>query len=169
MVYPRTSGKGANAPFHDWKMHHAPHASADVMYWRQRCRVSAGAIGAVALGGATPQLISMHTAFPNNTFPPNVMRSWAYWRHITPWAGGLITNVQVEVGDAGDTDGLVTLSTVFGAGGSYLATAAAAEYIPRPERTFVPHLRLTITGGVPSDLTAGEGEMVIMYQLLPEP
>ena len=121
--------------------------------WSVVCEVKAAvagpSIGATALAAATAQAIDLNVAFPALQFPLNVQCGEAYIRRTTDFAGGSITAMTAQVGDAGDPNGLVTAVDVFtgaAATASHSGTVAAAEYAMHVELAFVPLLTLSTTG-----------------------
>lgn len=117
------------------------------------------------LAAATSQAFDMHTYNPNNLFPANVMREAAVFRVLTNFTGGLISAVTAEGGDAGDPNGLIDAQSVFATAGTVIGTPAAAEYLPRPEASFIPTLTLRTTGANVSAHTGGR----LLYGILFRP
>jgi hypothetical protein len=124
-------------------------------WWRQRCTVVGGFIGAVELAAATSQEIDLHEAFPNNLFPANVHTRGGVLQLHAVGAGGDVSALTAALGDDADGDALVTASNVFtGATLGLISTPAAAEYPGRAERAFIPELLLASVG---DDLDAVAG------------
>lgn len=126
--------------------------------WYQRLQIANGAIGATALAGAVNQTFDLHTAFPTNLFPANVRRlDGTYQKLRTAFSGGAVATATGEIGDAGDTDGLLTATNIFtGASTSYVDTIAAAENASRIETAFIPTYRIVVTAANVNALTAGD-------------
>lgn len=126
-------------------------------WWYQRIRIVGGAIGATALAGAANQTFDLHTAFPANLFPSNVIRlDCTYQKLATAFAGGAVSACTGEIGDAGDTDGLLTATNIFtGASTARANTVGAAENASRNEEAFVPTYRIVATTANVNALTAG--------------
>jgi hypothetical protein len=110
------------------------------------------------------QTFDLHTYNPYNLFPANVLRGPAVLRPLTNFAGGSISALTGQLGDAGDTDGLVTASALHNTAGTAIGTPLAAEYATRPESAFIPTLRLLSTGGNVSAATAGRVLCCILFR-----
>jgi hypothetical protein len=129
--------------------------------WTQRVR-----IGDFTADADGDQTLDLHTYNPYNLFPEDV---WLEPGHsivpITAFAGGNISAFTAEIGDAGDTDGLVTASSVFTGVtlNSPIVTPSAAQYALRYEGSFIPVARLLSTDDNIADATAGEFEVRIRY------
>lgn len=132
--------------------------------WIQDIQVVNGAIGAVALAAAATQEVDLNVAFPNNPFPTNVYRKNAVVWKITDFAGGSLTNVQFELGDNNDPNGLVTQFTAFtGTGQGPEESLAAAEAQHQLETAFVPTLTITATGDNVDAITSGKLQIRILH------
>jgi hypothetical protein len=124
-------------------------------------------IGAVALTAALSQEVDLNVAFPQNTFPTNMMVDGAYIVRVTDFSGGAISALSVEVGDTAAPNGLLTATSVFtGVGAGYTETPAAAQHAKHIETAFVPTLTLTAVGANLDQLVAGELKVVIAIQPL---
>lgn len=139
--------------------------------WSADCKIKLVAgvphIGAVALTAALSQEIDLNVAFPQNTFPTNVLMDGCYIVRVTDFAGGTISAYSAEVGDTGDPNGLLTSTSVFtGVGAGYTETPAAAQFAKRLETAFVPTLTLTSVTANLDATTAGQLKVVIPIQPL---
>jgi hypothetical protein len=136
---------------------------AGLMHWFvQRVR-----IGDFVGAGATAQTITLATTYPRLSFPPNVMRHEAFIELRQTFSGGAVSACTVEVGDAGDTDGLLTATNVFtGQDLGLKFTVSAAEYLPRPEAEFSPVVRILTTSANVSALTQGVLDVHILFSPL---
>jgi hypothetical protein len=132
-------------------------------YWYQ-CRVQVGDFTGEADGDQT---LDLNTLFPANAFPANVKRLCPYVLVGTGIGGGTISAADIEVGDAGDPNGLVIASSAFTGVAGLICTPAAAEYRPRTEATFAPTLRILTTGGNTNAITAMDLTVVIRFAPLP--
>lgn len=127
------------------KSNRIPHAFAPRFWWYQKFDITlAGTLDADGI-----QEFDMHTYNANNLFPANVIRSTPLLYLAEVCAGGTIAAATIEMGDAGDPNGLHTAVDVFtGATLGYLAnTVLAAEYAPRFEAAFIPSITLRTTTG----------------------
>lgn len=122
--------------------------------------------------GDTDQLLTLNTLFPRNAFPADVdLLEGATIENLVLPVGTSITAVTVRLGDAGDDDGLLTVSNLLGSGaavGDVLNTPAAAQYANRYESAFSPQVRLVTTGGNLSALTAISFEVCIPWTPRPQ-
>lgn len=122
--------------------------------------------------GDTDQLLTLNTLFPRNTFPTDVdLLEGTTVENIVLPAGTGITALTIRVGDAGDDDGLLTVSNLLGSGaaeGDILNTPGAAQYANRYESAFSPQVRLVSTGGNLSALTAISFEVCIPWTPRPQ-
>lgn len=147
--------------------HNAPVRSE---VWRRNVR-----IGDFTGAAATSQALNLFTGLTatalarpgqSGDFPANAWINTAmgpYIRRITDFSGGSSTAVSVQLGDAGDPNGLLTTTSVFtGVGAGISWTPAAAEYARRPEDAYAPILTITSDVNIAA-LTAGELEVVIPY------
>ena len=123
----------------------------------------------LTLPAATTYEIDLNALYTRNVFPEDVdILPGAKARRITDFAGGAISDFDVEVGDTGDPNGLLTASDVFGEGAGYDVTPAAAEYARHYESAFAPTLTLTSAGANINVLTAGACEVWIPWAPLKE-
>jgi hypothetical protein len=131
-------------------------------WWRQVVRVD-DFVGE----GDTDQLLTLNTLYPKNTFPTDVdLLEGATIENLVLPVGASVTAATLRLGDANDDDGLVTVSNWLGSGaavGDILNTPAAAEYANRYEAAFSPQVRIVLTGGNLSALTAGQFEVCIPW------
>lgn len=126
-------------------------------------------IGATALTAALTQAIDLNVAFPRNTFPANVQRGEAYIKREVDLAGTGITSLDIELGDTGVDNGLITTTDVFTgalATATYASTPAATQYAFQTEQAFVPLLTLTAVGANVDQLAAG-GRFVVCIPFRP--
>lgn len=113
------------------------------------------------------QLLDLNTLYPLNAFPANVKRLGTYVLIGEGISGGSISDADIEVGDAADPNGLLTVTPAFTGNEGLFATPAAAEYAPRIEPAFAPTLRVLTTGGNTNAITAMEINVVIRFAPLP--
>lgn len=135
------------------------------------CRVRFGRTDFTA-AAATSQSIALNdiSGFPR--FPEDTVRRLpgTYAWVVTGLAGGSVTVADITIGDAGDTDGLLTSSSALPAAeGLVVPTPGAAENAARPETAFAPVLRVALTGGNMTALTSGEIWTVIPFMPIPTP
>ena len=145
-----------------------PHAMRLRHWYRQVVRV-----GDFVGEGDTDQLLTLNTLYPRNTFPVNVdLLEGACVEIIALPVGTSLTAATIRVGDAGDDDGLLTVSNWLGSGaavGDILNTPGAAQYANRPEVAgFSPQVRIVATGANWSAATAGAFEVLIPWTPRPE-
>lgn len=122
--------------------------------------------------GATAQNIALNDIAGWPAFPQNTVRrlSGTYAWVVTGIAGTGITVANITIGDAGDPDGLLTSSSALPAAEGFVApTAGAAENAARPETSFAPVLRVSLTGGNMTAITEGEIWTVIPFMPIPTP
>jgi hypothetical protein len=118
--------------------------------------------------GDTDQTIDLNVLYPTRAFPANVLRlSGAYVEITTGISGGSISDADLEVGDAGDPNGLLTITPAFTTNTGFFTTPAAAEYAARIETGFAPTLRVITTGGNASAITAMDVTVWIPFMPLP--
>jgi hypothetical protein len=123
----------------------------------------------LTLPAATTYAIDMNAVVAQNSFPSNVdILAGTKFRLIEAFAGTGITDFDVEVGDAGDPNGLVTITDVFGETPAYFTTPAAAEYADHYAPAFAPEVLWTATGANVSALTAGSMELWIPFRPVKE-
>lgn len=133
-------------------------------YWHH-FRVQAGDFTGDA---DTDQTLDLNVLYPANAFPANVLRlSGAYLRIDTGFSGGAVTDVDFEVGDAGDPNGLLTITPGFTGDEGLFTTPAAAEYAARIETAFAPTLRVVTTTANVSELDTGDVSVFIPFMPLP--
>lgn len=155
------TGRKTNADVMRWIEHGAKDPLCVRGVWT--CRV---VVGQFTGDGDTDQTLDLHAYDPYNLFPADV---WLEPGHsivpVTAFAGGAISAFTAEVGDAGDTDGLVTASSVFTGVtlNDPIVTPSAAQYALRYEANYVPVLRMLSTDGNISAATAGELEVRIRW------
>lgn len=132
------------------------------------CRVRFGA-GDFTAAAATAQSIALHSIPGFKPFPANVRRkSGTYAFVVTGLAGTGITVADIEVGDTNDANGLLTQRSVLPAAeGLVLPTPGAAENAPLIEPAFEPTLRVALTGGNMTALSAGEVWVYIPWEPIP--
>jgi hypothetical protein len=144
-----------------------PHAWRPRFYYRQVVTV-----GEFVGEGDADQLLTLNTLYPNNAFPADVdLLEGATVENLVLPVGTSITAVTVRLGDAGDDDGLLTVSNLLGSGaavGDILNTPGAAQYANHYESAFSPQVRLVTTGGFLSALTAISFEVVIPWTPRPQ-
>lgn len=144
-----------------------PHAWRPRFWYRQVVRV-----GDFVGEGDTDQLLTLNTLYPNNAFPIEAdLLEGASIENLTLPVGTSVTAATLRLGDANDDDGLVTVSNWLGSGaavGDILNTPAAAEYANRYEAAFSPQVRIVLTGGFLSALTAGAFEVCIPWTPRPQ-
>lgn len=102
-----------------------------------------------------------------HAFPTNVVRGLCAITRKVAVVGP--TTCTVTVGDAGDTDGLLTSTDLKTTG--VVQTTGAAERIPRQESAFQPYIVITTSGATPmppQSITAGEFEVQIHYEPIPK-
>lgn len=122
--------------------------------------------------GATAQSIDLNSIAGFPPFPQNTVRRLAgtYAWVTTGIAGTGITVANITIGPAGDTDGLLTSSSALPAAEGFVPpTAGAAENAARPETSFAPVLRVSLTGGNMTAITEGEIWTVIPFMPIPTP
>ena len=122
--------------------------------------------------GDTDQLLTLNTLYPNNAFPTDVdlLEGATIEVRALPVGSG-VTAATLRLGDDDDDDGLVTVSNWLGSGaavGDILNTPAAAEYANHYEAAFSPQVRIVLTGGNLSALTAGSFEVCIPWTPRPQ-
>lgn len=123
----------------------------------------------LTLPAATTYAINLNTLFPRNAFPADVdILAGTKCRLIAAFAGGAISDFDVELGDSGDPNGLMSAFDVFGTAASYNTDPAAAEYDRHYESAFAPELLWTSTGANIDQLTAGSMEVWIPWSPLKE-
>lgn len=133
-------------------------------WWQQRVK-----FGDFSLSAATSQNVSLHTVYPNNTFPTNVDRSTPMIYVVTPLAGGAISASTITLGDSGDGDGLITATSIFTGVSGYLPpnltsqAPSAAEYQDRFEAAFSPQFTLATTSANVNAATAFEFVVQIKF------
>lgn len=133
-------------------------------YWWE-CRVQAGDFTGVAGGDQT---LDLNVLYPANAFPANVKRlSGAHIRVARGIAGGTITDADLELGDADDPNGLLTVTPAFEGDEGIVATPGAAEYAARPETDFAPTLRIQTTGGNTNAIDEMDVTVFIPFTPLP--
>lgn len=89
---------------------------------------------------------------------------------ITPFSGGTVSAITVQVGDAGDPDELVTASDIFTgvAAGTWIQTGGA--YVPMTrESDYAVAAVFTVTGDNAVNLTAGALQVWVAYVRLSDP
>lgn len=121
---------------------------------------------------ATSQSIALNDIAGFPPFPQNTVRRLAgtYAWVETGIAGTGITVANITIGDAGAADGLLTSSSALPAAeGLVPPTPGAAENAARPETAFAPVLRVSLTGGNMTALTAGVVWTVIPFMPIPTP
>jgi hypothetical protein len=127
--------------------------------WMQRVRLADFTPAA-----ATTQTLTLNTLFPANPFPEHVERGLPLvWVEGQP-RGPSITAFNIELGDAGDRDGLISSTNVYSAGDTYVQTVGAAEFTHRYEEAFSPTLYLAATGANISVLTAFDLVVLIKFE-----
>jgi hypothetical protein len=137
--------------------------------WRRNVR-----IGDFTAAGATSQALNLFTglttaalsrAGQSGDFPANVELNVLppYLRLVTPFAGGLVSACTIELGDAGDPNGLVEARNVFTGATTGIIYGAGAEAAVRLESAYTPTITIRTTSADVSALTAGEIEIVIRY------
>ena len=147
------------------KSNRVPHAFAPTFWWYQRFDIlAAGTLDADGI-----QEFDMHTYNANNLFPANVVRTHPLIYVTELFAGGAISAATIEMGDAGDPNGLHTAVDVFtGAALGYRAnTTAAAEYAPRFEAAFIPSITLRTTTGNVNAATSGDLWIMLGFNPVP--
>ena len=157
-------GKGSNPRMiRGLKSGRILHAWAPWLFWRQVITLADFTPAA-----ATSQDLNLHTLFPNNLFPANVIRGPGVLRQLAAFGGGSISAFTAALGDD-DNDGIVTATNMFTgqANGYKASTVSAAEYAPRVETDYIPHVGLASTSANLSALTAGSLEAIIAYRPLP--
>lgn len=128
--------------------------------------------GDFALAAATSQAITLATTYPRNPFPTNVDRSTPCIYVATPLSGGAISAATIEMGDAGDPDGLVTATSCFTGVSGFLppnltgSNPTAAEYADRVELAMSPSFTLRSTGANLSAATAFNFWLMIKFSPL---
>lgn len=133
-------------------------------WWVQRVRYSN------FTSAATSQALSLNATFTANPFPPDAfIQMGAYVDLIQVFSGGAVTAATVILGDAGATNGLLTISNVWtGATTTRICTPAATEYDDVAlETQFVPLLTLVTTTANVNVLTQGILDVYIPYSLAP--
>lgn len=130
-----------------------------------------GAAGSlVALDADGSSSINLHTAFPDNLFPKNVVILWAGGYLQTDISGGTISSATIDFGDAGVGDGLLDGSDIFtGAANTWFDDSDEPEEDLHLETAFVPQLIVATGGGNTNTITAGKLELFILFIPLPEP
>lgn len=148
------------------------YAPAMGFFWSQEIDFAEnpGSVGAVALDADGSSAVNLHTAFPDNLFPKNVVVLWAGMYLQTDISGGTISAATVDFGDAGVGDGLIDGTDVFtGAANAWSDDSDEPEEDAHLETAFVPQLTIATTGGNTNTITAGKLELFIMFVPLPEP
>jgi len=100
-------------------------------------------------------------------FPANVQVDFAYLELDTCFSGGGASSATIQIGDAGDPNGLMTAKSVFtGVPTTLPIFADGAERSPHAEAAFVPSVTLTSDVNV-STVTAGQCIVHIIYTEMP--
>lgn len=133
------------------------------------CRVRFG-VGDFTPDAATAQTIALHDIAGFLPFPENVRRLPGTFAYVpTGLAGSSITAADIEIGDAGDPNGLLTASSALPAAEGFVdSTPAAAENAARREAAFAPTLRVALTGGNMTALSAGVVWVYIPWEPIPQ-
>lgn len=127
--------------------------------WVQRVQV-----GDFTGEGDTDQTLDLAALYPRNPFPENVDIDGAYIVRETDFEGTSITDVDIELGDTGDPNGLLTSTAVEAGEGTKAATTGAAEFARHYEAAFLPTLRIVTTGANVSALSAGSLLICIRFR-----
>jgi hypothetical protein len=163
--------KGGAALIHAMDKGNVRYAPAIPFMWSQVVDFaeSPGNVGAVALDADGSSTVNLHTAYPDNLFPKNVVILWAGMYLQTDISGGVISAATVDFGDAGTADGLLDGTNVFtGATNSWSDDSDEPEQDAHLETAFVPALTIATTTGNTNTITAGKLELFIMFVPLPE-
>ncbi|MBK6920383.1 MAG: hypothetical protein IPH07_23485 [Deltaproteobacteria bacterium] len=113
----------------------------------------------------TAQSLTLSTLFPANPFPTNVIRENPLVYVASPAAGGSLSAVTLEFGDAADPNGLMTSTSIFTGASGFLQTTGAAEFTSRFEAAFDPTVDIATTS---DDVDAIEGmDLWLMIQFTP--
>lgn len=138
------------------------------VYWA-RYRILFGA-GDWTQDAATSQALDLNATYPRQQIPLDVRRvPGTFGRLVTPVSGGSITAFTIQIGDAGDPNGILTAVSVFGGVPRLLeSTPAAAENEARQESAYVPLATLTSTTDDIVAADAGEIVVFIPYRKLPQ-
>ena len=142
-----------------------PYTMGNRYWWK--CRVQAGDFTGEADGDQT---LDLNVLYPTGAFPANVLRlPGTFVRIDTGIGGGTITDADIEVGDAGDPNGLLTVTPAFeGTDEGLFSTPAAAENDDgRVETAFAPTLRILTTGDETDDIDAMDVTVFIPFMPLP--
>lgn len=116
-----------------------------------------------ALAAATSQNLELHTVAPKLLFPADVRLLRGASVRVRANTTGT-TTATITVGDAGDRDGLTTVSNLHtGTVGRRIITPGAAEYEEHHEPAFEPSITLASTGANLSALTAGAFDIRIPF------
>lgn len=130
------------------------------MGWYWRCVIdfskTPGAIGAVALDADTSSTVNLHTAFPENLFPSNVIVHGAsIWQEVlVDDAASALTVCTIDVGIAGG-DGDFLLAGVDLFAGTGLKGIQGVGSIFSTQAAFVPAVTIATTTANGSALSVG--------------
>lgn len=161
----KLGSREANADVLEFMRTFCPWAVEFKWVWHQRVRLYGGLDFTPA--GATSQVLTLNTLFPNNSFPDNVdLVPGAAVKRVSNVVGTSISNATMVMGgvfDAGtDADGLTTSSSIF-TGDGYINTPAAANYARRYESDFSPTITISLTGANMTAIDEGEIELFIPW------
>lgn len=124
-----------------------------------------GAFTDIALAAGTAQEIALHTLWPRLLFPANVTIMRGASVRVRVNTAGL-TTCTIQLGDAGDPNGLVTASNLHtGTADRRIITPAAAEYEEHFEAAFEPTITLTSTVDDLDAATAGQFDVRIPFRV----
>jgi hypothetical protein len=137
------------------------HPYLPLFVWTQRIQ-----IGDFTGDADGDQTLTMSSLYPRNPFPTDVEVDGAYVRRETNFTGGAVSACTFQAGDAGDTDALVTATSVFTGAGTHFSTSGAAEFARHLESAFSPVGRILTTNGNVNALTAGSLLLCIRFRPL---
>jgi hypothetical protein len=144
---------------------HRPRQIQGIKYGVARCRVDFDDLTAAA----TSEVITFAEAIVNHptgaeAVPTNARVMFAWINLLEEFAGGSVSAITMDLGDAGNDDELVAAEDVFTGASTGVKTGAGAYTLGTFEAAYTPILTFEATDDNVVNLTAGAVEVCIAYQ-----
>jgi hypothetical protein len=113
----------------------------------------------------TSEALDLNATFTSNAFPANVIILAAWLQLYDEFAGPSHTAVTLQLGDAGDPNGLIDATNVWTGAGLGRKVGLTTEVMTQ-ELAYVPLLQIDTTADDVADLTSGDvGVFVLLIEI----